>query len=60
MFGNHDYKTARRIADAKTLETGKPHTVLPSPDKKGKWTIGAPIKALSGSDLFKRITGDDV
>lgn len=56
MFGNHDYETAKKIALEKSKELGEECVVLPA-DEDGKFTIGRPLKAISGAELIARITG---
>ncbi len=52
MFGNHDFETAKRIAEEKTKETGQKHVALPVDDGENPlWTIGRELKSISGKQF---------
>lgn len=55
MFGNHDYKTAARIAKEKSAELKKHCDVFPSEEEPGKFTIGVQVSFLTGDQFKKRI-----
>ena len=55
MFGNHDYKTAVKIAAEKQKELNKNTTVFPSEDEPGLYTIGIEIKAITGAEFKQRL-----
>ena len=55
MFGNHAFEVALRIANEKSIELGK--ECIPIPNDDGTWTIGVPIKALTGAEFKKKLLG---
>ncbi len=58
MFGNHDYDVAVKIAAEKSKELNKECTVIPCGNEApGKYTIGVPIKVMSGTEFEQHLLG---
>jgi len=55
VFGDHTLEEAKRIAVAKSLELGQRCIVVASDDAPGLYTIGVPVKSLSGADFIKQL-----